>query len=127
MDQIESNLYHEQVARAQEIVNRRLAELDMESDSELSAMDSSLFNGMEGIETGGVELGEIEMGGTGAGLTDQDGQDGQNSQDCQGGQDGQGDSPEDVGSNVGGGITIQDAGTSPRRTRSGKVVKYKDQ
>jgi hypothetical protein len=31
---------------------------------------------MSSIETGGAELGDIEMDGTGAGLTDQDGQDG---------------------------------------------------
>jgi len=83
---------------------------------------------MEGIETGGAELG--------AGLTDQDSQ------------DSQGSDLEDVGDRVGsrvsgrvssrvsstvgsrgggrggGGIMIQGAGTGPRRTRSGKVVKY---
>ena len=61
----------------------------------------------------------------GAGLTDQDVQDnfqdGHNSQDCQG--DGQ----EDVGSRVGGRIAIQGAGTSPRSTGSGKIIKYKDE
>ena len=64
----------------------------------------------------GVDLSDIELGGIAgsSGLADQDGQ------------DGQGDGLEDVGSRVGGGITIQDAGTSPRRTRSGKVVKYND-
>ena len=77
-------------------------------------MASSLFNSIEGIETGGVELGDVEMGGTSSSLTDQDGQ------------DGQGDSQEDVGGKVGGGSTILGAGTSPRRTRSGKVVKYRD-
>jgi hypothetical protein len=41
---------------------------------------SSVFNGMEGIETGGAELGDIEVGGTGAGLIGQDGQDGQDGQ-----------------------------------------------
>jgi SWIM zinc finger len=59
MDRVESDLYHERIARAWEIVNRRQAELDRE----------------EGIETGDAELGDIEMGGAGAGLTDQDIQD----------------------------------------------------
>jgi hypothetical protein len=39
-----------------------------------SVLASSLFNGMEGIDTGGAELG--------AGLTDQKGQDSQDSQCC---------------------------------------------
>jgi hypothetical protein len=57
----------------------------------------------------GVESGDVEMGSTvgSAGLADRDGQ---------------GDSLEDVGSRVGTRITIQGAGTSLRRTRSGKVV-----
>jgi hypothetical protein len=42
----------------------------MESDSELSVLPSSLVNGIEGIETGGVKLGDVEMGGTSYGLTD---------------------------------------------------------
>ena len=47
----------------------------MESDSELSVLASSLFSGMdmEDIELGqgiGVELSDVEMGGTGSGLTD---------------------------------------------------------
>ena len=50
----------------------------------------------------GVELGDIEMG-----PADQD------------------DSMEDVGSRVSG-VTTRGAGNSPRRTRSGKVVKYRD-
>jgi hypothetical protein len=33
-------------------------------------MASSLSNGMEGIETGSAELGDIEMGGTCSGLID---------------------------------------------------------
>ena len=57
MDQVESDLYRERIARAWEIVNRRQEELDMESDSENSSAASSLFNSMEGIETSGVKLG----------------------------------------------------------------------
>lgn len=73
MDRAESELYHQRIARAWEIVNRRQAELDME----------------EGIETGSAELDDIEMGGTGAGLADQDVQDdAQDGQDSQDGQDG---------------------------------------
>jgi hypothetical protein len=60
MDQIEFDLYRGRIARAWEIVNRRQAELSMESDSEISALASSLFNSTEGIETGSAELGEIE-------------------------------------------------------------------
>jgi hypothetical protein len=42
----------------------------MESDGELSVIASSLFNGIEGIEAGSVESGDVEMGGTGSGLAD---------------------------------------------------------
>jgi hypothetical protein len=112
MDQIESDLHRERIARAWEIVNRRQAELYMESDSELSVMASSLFNGMDGIETGGVKSGDVEMGGTSSGLTGQDGQ---------GGQDSQGNGLKNVGSRVSSGITIQGTGTSSRRTRSLKM------
>jgi hypothetical protein len=118
MDQIESDLYNQRIARAWEIVNRQQAEWDMESDSELSVLASSLFNGMEGIETGGAELGDVEMGGTSSGPTDQDGQ---------GGEDGQGDGLEDIDGRASGGKATLGAGTSPRRTRSGKEVKYRDQ
>jgi hypothetical protein len=63
----------------------------------------------------------IEMGGTCDSLTDQDNQDGQD------GQDGQSDDIDDAGGRAGGGIAIQGAGTSLRRTRLGKVVKYRDE
>jgi hypothetical protein len=77
MDQIESDLYNQRIARAWEIVNCRQAEL---------------------------ELADVEMGGTvgSISLADQDSQD---NQDCQGGQDGQGDGPGGVSSRVSGGIT----------------------
>ena len=110
MDQIKSDLYHQRIARAQEIVNRRQAEWDIESDSELSVLASSLFNGIEDIESGrgiSVESGDVEMGGTGSGLTDQDDQDSQ-------------------GNGVDSGVGVPTVGLSPRRTRSGKVVKYKE-
>lgn len=69
---------------------------NLESDSELSLGQS----------------GDVEMGGTSASLTDQDVQ------------DGRGDGLGDVSGRVGGSIAILGAGTSPRRTRSGKIVKY---
>lgn len=78
---------------------------------------------MEGIETNSIESGNAEIGSiTGSsGLIDQDGQDGQDGQASQ----------KDIGSRIGGRVsgrtTIQGARTSPRRTRSGKIVKYKDE
>ena len=93
-------------------------EQDLESDSELSALANGLFNGMEGIEADSTESGDVEMGGTGSGPTDQDVQD--DVQDVQDGQDGQDGGLEDVGSKVGDGKAILGAGTSPRCTRSGK-------
>ena len=72
--QAEMDYYNIVMAQAREIAERRRQEEvednDIQSDSELSAMDSSLLNGMEDIETSGVKSGDIEMGGTGAGLTD---------------------------------------------------------
>jgi hypothetical protein len=125
--QAESNLYHKQIARAWEIINRQQQEQEQEqeSESELSVLASSIFNGMEGIETDRAELGDVEMGGTGGGLIHCNIQD--NSQDGQDSQDDLGGCLEDTGGRVGNGIMILGAGTSPRRTRSGKVVKYRDQ
>jgi hypothetical protein len=97
---------------------RQEKERDLECDSELSVLASSLFNGMDGMD--GIELsqsGDVEMGGTSVGLTDQDGQDGQ---------DGQGGGLQDVGSRFGSGKAILGVVTSPRRTRSGKVIKYSE-
>lgn len=60
------------------MINSRQAELDIESDNEISVLAISLFNGMDGIESGqgiGVEDTEmegIESGGTGFGFADQD-------------------------------------------------------
>ena len=76
---------------------QRQQEQGQESDSELSALASSLFNGIEGTETGSAKLG------------------------------GQGNDKEEVGSRVGGGVTIQGLRISPRRTLSEKIVKYKDE
>lgn len=79
----------------------------------------SLFNGMDGIESGqgiGVEdteMGGIESGGTSVDLADQDAKG-----DVWYGQDGQGSGLEDVGSRICSGITIQGAGGSSIRTRS---------
>jgi hypothetical protein len=58
-DEAELDLYDTRIARAHEIVNRRRQEWDLESDSELSVLASSQFNGMEGIELGGgTEVGD---------------------------------------------------------------------
>jgi hypothetical protein len=88
MDQIESDLHHERIARAWEIVNRRQQEQD-----------------------------DVEMGGTGSGLADEDGQDGQNGGGVGGRISGR------ASGRVGGRVAIPDVVTSPRRTRSGKVRK----
>jgi hypothetical protein len=102
------------MARAEEIAARQRQEEvegnDIQSDGELSLLACDLFDGMD---MDGIESGDIEIDGTAAsaGLADQDSQ---------------GDSLEDGGSRVGDRMTIQGAGTSPRRTRSGKVVKYQD-
>ena len=66
------------------------------------------------------QSGNVEMGRTGVGLTDQDGQDSQD------GQDGWGGNLKDVGSRFGGGKAILGAITSPRRTKSGRVIKYSE-
>lgn len=47
----------------------------MESDSELLVQSNSLFNRIEGIKAGRAKSGNVEMGGAGASLTGQDGQD----------------------------------------------------
>ena len=90
-----------------------------ESDNQLLVPPSSLFNGMDGIESSqsiSVELADVEMGGTSS-----------NSQsDCIGGASGQVGSGQVGGGQVGGGPSAQAAKTSPRRTRSGKVVRYTD-
>jgi hypothetical protein len=77
---------------------------------------SSQFNGMDGIELGGVEIGRIGSGSS-SGTTDQDVQ-----SDIQDSQDGLGDSIDTSGR-----AGAQYVVTSPRRTRSGKLVKYKDE
>jgi hypothetical protein len=41
----------------------------LESDSELSVLASSQFNGIEGIEASSAKLGDVEIGGTGASFT----------------------------------------------------------
>jgi hypothetical protein len=99
--QAEMELYDAQVARAHEIVQLRYREWGIESDSELSVLASSQF-GIDDIGLGqgvSVELSDVEMGGTGK------------VQDSQ-----------DHGVDSG----IQGIEISPRRTWSGKVVKYRD-
>jgi hypothetical protein len=68
------------------------------------------------MEIKGVKLGDSETGGTAgsASLADQDSG------------DGEGDFVEVVGGRVGSQMTIQGARSSPRRTRSGKVIKYRN-
>ena len=66
---------------------------DSNDSSEISVLAGSLFNGMEGIEGGGIETsGDDEVLG-----------------------------------GISGGINFQDSNTSPRKTRSGRVVKYRDE
>jgi hypothetical protein len=99
--QAEMELYNAQVARAHEIVQLRHREWGIESDSELSVLASSQFS-IDDIGLGqgvSVELGDVEIGRTGE------------VQDSQ-------DHSVDSG--------IQGIEISPRRTRSGKVVKYRD-
>ena len=67
--------------------------------------------GLEGVKSVDTEMGGAARS---AGLADQDGQ------------DGQGNFVEVVGSRVSGGMMIQRSGTSTKRIRSGKVVKYRD-
>ena len=113
--QAEMDYYDFVMARGRAIAEcRRQEEFednDIQSDGLLSKLGSSLFDGMD-IE--GIESGDVEMGGT-AGITSLANQDDQ-------GKEGQGDSLEDVGSSISTRMTIQGAGISPRRTRSGKVV-----
>lgn len=105
-DAAELSRYDEIQSRAWEIAARYYQEQHDEgsksdSDSELA---SSLFNSEDGIESGqGIRVEDIEMGpgDVEMGGIDQDGQDGHGN---------------------GGGITIQGAGISPRRTRSGKLI-----
>jgi hypothetical protein len=85
-----------------------LEDNDIQSDSPLSELGSSC-----------VESGDVEMGGT-VGITSLANQDDQGEEGQ--GEESQGDSLEDVGSSASTRMTIQGAGISPRRTRSGKVV-----
>jgi len=95
--QVEINRYNELYARVREREHQRL-ELEAlediddntvhgQSDSELSVLASSLFNGIDGAKSSqgiGDGLGDVEIGGT------------------------------------------DQIETSPRRTRSGKIVNYRD-
>lgn len=92
-------------------MGHRHREWGIESDSELSVLASSLFNSMDGTESSqgiSAEVGNVEMSGTCSGLTAQDVQN------------------DGIDTNLSTSIDIQGIGTSPRRTRSGKVVKYRD-
>ena len=83
---------------------------------------SSLFNSIEGIESSHCINTDVEIGGIGVGFAVQDDQEAQNDQDAQGNQDAQND---ELSSAVGSRTVILGAGVSPRRTRSGKIVKYR--
>lgn len=71
--QAEIDYYNFVIAQARETAERRrheeIGDNDIQSDIELSVPASSLFNGIEGIETGD------------AGLADQDGKDSRDDQD----------------------------------------------
>jgi hypothetical protein len=79
--------------------NGMLADEDSHSDadSELSMLASSLFNGMEGIEFSGMDSGLMDSGPMDSGAMDSD------------------DS------------SILGVAFSPRKTRSGKVIRYRDE
>jgi len=109
--QAKMNYYDEIVARAERVMERERQRLEREaldnaiqSDSELSVLASSLFNGIEGIESGqGIITSSsgIEMGGTSS-LPNQ------------------GDSEQ--GGSINSGIGTQSNVISPWRTRSGKIL-----
>ena len=107
--QAEMEQYNQIQARTHEIVERRRQEeqednnlidsdggsdSDIGSNSDLSMLASSLFDGMEGIEIGG----SIELGGGGnvQGILSSDSK-------------------------------VQGSIISPRKTRSGKVIKYREE
>jgi hypothetical protein len=97
--------YDKCMARAHEIAEKIRQRQESESNSELSELASSVFNGMEGIEGGGdaaIAVEDQEMGGT---LTD--GQTGQ----VMGGTGTSGDSEAQV------------PVFSPRKTKSGRLIK----
>ena len=100
------------MARIHETAKNDRKRQELDSDSDLLVLASSLFNGMEGIEMGsGITLC----------LEGQDGQDGQDNQDSQDGQD----SHEMDGIEIGGSSKALDPIFSPRKTRSGRVIRYK--
>jgi hypothetical protein len=103
--QAEMDRYDELCARADVVRERERQRLealkdsdaiDIQSDSELSVLASSLFNGIDSIELGqgtSSRISDVEIGRT-----------------------------DSQGLGIGQGIQIE---TSSRRTRSGKVVKYR--
>jgi len=118
--------YNKAFARAWAIVAKH-QNLDVSdaasTNTELSILASSQFNSMEGIESShGINIvsSNVGVGGIGASLAVQDAQDNPNAQGAQGNQG------NDSGSSVGSGIMPLSTGISPRRTRSGKIVKYRE-
>jgi hypothetical protein len=119
--QAEIDRYDFVMAQAREIVERRrqkeVEDNNIQSDSELSVLASSLFNGI-GME---IDINNVELGDIGGGVQS-DGESNSNGNgDGNGNGNGNGSSDgihhhqnQDVTSVI----------VSPRRTRSGKVVKY---
>jgi hypothetical protein len=113
--QAELERYDKSVAQAHEIMERQrqeesednniIAHRNSDSGNELSALASSLFNGIDGVEMGGgIEMGSgIEMGG-----------------DIDMGSD------DEVLSDISSGVNFQGITTSPRKTRC-KIVKYREE
>jgi hypothetical protein len=87
-------------AQAQEQEQEEVQQQD--SDSDLSVLASSLFNGMEGVEHDSGTLVEQE------------------------GQEERMEGPTEVQIGITGDIQVQRPIFSPRKTRSSRVVKYKD-
>lgn len=114
--QAEMDRYDFVMARAHEIVERRRREElednniladednDSDTDSELSVLASSLFNGMDGLEYSGMGGGDIEDSNMDGG-------------DIDGGELDSGDDS----------TSAPEIAFSPRKMRSGKVVRYHDE
>jgi hypothetical protein len=119
------------IARAHEIVERQrreeledndiLADEDNDSNtnSELLVLVSSLFNGIDGLEYSGISSGHMDGGDTDSSNMDCGDMDG-SEMDCSDMDGGELDSSDDSTSAPG-------IAFSPRKMRSGKVVRYHDE
>jgi hypothetical protein len=125
--QAEMDRYDFVMAWAREIVERRRREEvednDIQSDSELSVLASSLFDGI-GME---MDIDNVELGDIGGGVqSDGNGNgngDGDSNSNSSGNDSGDGDGEGD-GIHHHQNQDVMSAIVSPRRTRSGKVIKY---